>query len=51
LLLSYVDTQSWVEREVSDDEHAIVDPDVVSNDMRQAVEYIIGVFRVPFGSL
>jgi len=36
-----------VEREASDDEHAIVDPDVVSNDMRQAVDYIIGVFRVP----
>jgi len=46
-IVAFIDTQSWVEREASDDEHAIVDPDVISNDTRQIVEYIIGVFRVP----
>ena len=48
-VVAFLSTHNWLMREDTQDsdEEGIVDPDEVSSDMREAVEYIITAFRAP----
>ena len=48
-VVAFLSTHNWLMREDTQDsdEEGIIDPDEVSSDMREAVEYIITAFRAP----